>query len=381
MLYAKDQYALTSKALIQLGFSRVQTAESSTPRCVGELEFNPDVQGGCSYLNERLAGARNEATFNIAFPVVVDNGIFKGSHAFTLGADAEFLGFSERQDQTGFAYYRQDGTTSSEVLFGGHARIHHDNGEQALFAQDIWLPKNWIAAGLGVRYDYNAFLGGGAVTPRLNISVEPPLLGGRTKFTGGYALASESLGLYMFTRPEGQYAFTTDFAPNGITPIYQDAEFYTVDPSRIRMPVARVASAGVEQILPGNIRIGANFTTRFSPDSFGYDTVADDSFVPPVTLPPSSEMTRVLYELGNVRWVRYQEMEVYVKKELSFKQCNAKVTGSYAKTTATSDVPVDYSDIPPVRDQGSASSVLSYDMPNRLVSDGILRTPLWVTSP
>jgi hypothetical protein len=70
-------------------------------------------------------------------------------------------------------------------------------------------------------------------------------------------------------------------------------------------------------------------------------------------------------------------MEVYVKKELSFEQYNAEVTGSYAKTTATSNVPVDYSDIPPVRDQGSASSVLSYDMPNRLVSDGILKTPLW----
>jgi hypothetical protein len=374
MAYVKDQYVITPNTLFQGGFSRVDTRLRSLPRCVGLLEYRPEGRNGCSYENERLAGVRNEIVGKLTILRNVARGPLKGSHELKIGTDVSLLSYSERGTKTGFSNHRLDGSKTYQVTFGGTGTVRDTTQEYAIYLQDVWKPLNWLALGAGIRYDRNAFMSAGSFTPRLNISIVPPFFGGRTKIVGGFARTPEGASLYILTRPQAQYNISGSFNREG-TQTSSYAQFYRVDRATLRMPIARVGSAGIEQLFPLGITAGFNFLVRSISNGFAFELLpSNEGFVPPDTLPAGMPFS--VLRLENQRWTKYSEYEANVKKTFSLHGWSGVISASFARSSATSNAPWDYSAIPPQRYAGS-SSVLLYDIPNRFVADGLIETPLW----
>jgi hypothetical protein len=356
----KDQIFLPSKSIVEFGYAAYRGVNREVPLGHDLYQITAFGHGGNYFRDTRRLGKRDQWIVNLFLPAF--NGF--GNHQFKLGVDFNYSRYFQDIERTGYEYFRVDTTLASRVLFAGNGEFSESNLESAAYFQDRWAIRPWLLAEAGVRWDRDRFLSDDAITPRFSFALKPPGLK-NTKFSAGVGLIPATTNLRLFTRDRDQYSESTSFGSDGLTPTSQpSATLFTIDKSQIRIPKTRNLSVGVEQALPWNFYLRANYLRKrgHSGYTFALNPEPPSQSVPGTNLPIGR-----LYQLQNSRLEKYDSIEVSLEGQILKKH---HWFFSYTRSRAYSNAALDITIDEPIVFYDLAGP-LPWDSPNRLLNWGI----------
>jgi len=324
-------------------------------------QITPFGHGGNFFRDTRRLGDRDQWVANLFLPPFDA----LGNHQFKMGLDFTYSRYFQDIVRTGFEYFRVDNSLASRVVFTGNGNFEDSNLESAAYFQDRWAVRPWLLAEAGARWDRDRFLGDSVVSPRFSFALKPPGLK-NTKFSAGFGLIPATTNLRLFTRDQDQYSITTGFGPDGTSIVgLPSLTVFTIDRRQLSIPKTKNLSGGVEQALPHNFYLRANYLRKRGHS--GYRFAVMDSAVPALsaTVPPGVPIGR-LYQLQNSRLEQYDSLEVSLENQFR-KKYNWFL--SYARSRAFSNSALDISIDEPIV-FSDLSGRLPWDCPNRLLSWG-----------
>jgi hypothetical protein len=212
----------------------------------------------------------------VAVEAATDVDYVRGAHSFRTGLLLE-TGRYQSDDATNYlgtwtfaslaAYEAGQPTNFSRRT--GDPRVRYGNAQVGVYAQDDYRAHKSLMVSYGVRYEVQSLVGGrGSLSPRLSLTWSP-VESGRTTFRGGAGYFTDWLAPEIHEqtlRVDG----VRQREINVRNPAWPDAPAdgvllptnrYSLAPG-LDLPAAAIANAGVEQLLPGSIRLNATYTYR-----------------------------------------------------------------------------------------------------------------------
>ncbi len=271
--------------------------------------------------------------------------------------------FAQESSRHAFEVRRLSNALSRRVAFDGVPVYARDSSEFSAFGQDRWSPTDNVEVEAGIRLDWDQVLRQPQLSPRLAVTWAPVGIP-ESKLSAGVGVFYDAVNLGMLTRPLDQRRSDAFFAADGTTliggPFWSR---YAADERRLKAPSYFNWSVGWEQRLPRAFYLRTNYTRKRGRNGWSYDLQP--------TLPGVVPAEKV-FVLGNARRDRYSYLEFTLFR--AFSQRYSWLL-SYARSSAHSSAVIDYSlENPVFGPQGSGP--LDWDTPNRLITWGLLPTPL-----
>lgn len=372
----QDLLVISPTTIMNFGYARYDGFAREVPQGHEILKLTPLGNSGNSPADIKRWGQRHEFVANVSWKFAN----FLPTHQFKAGTDFSYSANRQDAERTGFEHFNLQGLPTSLVTFGGSGKFHNGNLESALYLQDRINTriKGWsIYIEAGGRYDRDSILAKGTLTPRLSLALTPAKLK-QTKLYFGYSLiaAIDTLGLYG--RKLDQYSLSTDFDEKGLAKDSPQLTVFASDESKLTIPHISNISLGIEQNLPSNVTLRADYLRKRSSDGLTLTPTTDSGLL--------SEQQKhdlpdykigVVYNLNNSKLQIYDALKVTFKKKFDkpFYQSRRwqikqeELTASYVRSRTFSNSNISpYIDDPFTTLDGAGRT--PWDVPNRITIGG-----------
>lgn len=287
----KDQYYFPSGQLLETGFGFNRYDLNQIPSAnAGPYFSDPNNNGGTYYFTANTQADRWQLYSNL-FLKLLD---WHGSHQFKIGVDLDRLRYdfdflrqpvsylsavpSNTQPFPPGGCAPQAGNSPSPICsrysqFTGPSISELHNAELSGYFEDRWQITNRILIEAGLRYDWDEVIRDSLISPRLagtyvlNDS-------GNTKFSAGIGVFHDATPLFLIARPRAGvrvddfYFYNT---PNGTFTTGPITSVFSTNPSAFEEPRYLNWSLGLEQKLPGQVYLKAEFIQKHGTNRFAYN--------------------------------------------------------------------------------------------------------------
>ncbi len=355
--YARDQQSFKNGVMLDAGFGVMRYREGWEPHGTIPFDLTPELPTGSNFATQTTRSQRLEGYAGLYLPPQH----WLGSHQMRAGVDADHIAFTEYEAFAPVNYLRQDGTLLRRSVFPNFAPFSRNNLELGTWIDDRWSPHPGLLVDPGLRFDWDEIIRRPLFSPRIAFNYSPPGAASTTKFTAGIGEYYEHTQLEFLTRALAGIRYDTYYATDGVTPTGPALETtFTADTSSLREAHALNWSVGLQQKIPAQIYLGANFMQKRLADGFVY---ANQN---------GSAALSGNYILTNDRQDHYYSVEVDARRNFTG---NYALFASYTHSSATTNSALDY--VPTIPLLGpQQSGPLFWDVPNRVISWGWL--PAWL---
>jgi hypothetical protein len=360
----KDQHYFQGGELLETGFAFVQYGLNQVPHGNSPYFISPETTGGSYYFSADTTARRYQGLLN--FYLAPHQ--WHGRHEFKIGADLDRLTYDAAYNRTPISFVQEGQTPPSPTstcltivpspcsrysTFSGGTGPTTTNLETSGYVQDRWLITDHFLVEAGLRFDWDQIVRRPLFSPRLAATYVLDQAG-NTKISGGVGIVYDQTTLFLIARPfAGQrtdYFFDESGVPVG-TPI---TSTFSADRSHLRAPRSLNWSIALEQKLPANIYMKAEFMQRRGDDQLVYDALngaVDGNF-----------------GLLNTRKDRYTAFHVDVRRNFRERYV---LFGSYTRSRSTSNQVLDFNVDNPIL-SSQQPGPYGWDAPNRFLSWGLL---------
>lgn len=352
----RNQIALSPGSVLDLGYATYRSSYRGVPQGLEPYRITAFGRTGNYPIATIRTSGRDEVRANLFLPRD-----WLGKHQLKAGVSLGHSRYFQDVRRHPIEYLRVDGTRSGRLSFGGVGEFRESNLEAGSYVQDRWTLATGLVAEIGVRWDRDRIVSGGAVTPRVSLAFTPPPLE-RTRLSTGLSWIPSTTYFRIFTRHLDQSSIFTDFAADGMTALGPPStRFFNLDPTVLTIPTTRNLSASWQQRLPGQTDLTVNYLRKRMANGYAHVRV------PTATereRPGSSASRAVRLWLRNARRDEYDSVEVSLSRPLPGSQ-RWFASYTYARTWSNVAREVDTND--PVR-FWETEGRLAWDIPHRLVS-------------
>lgn len=357
----KDQILLSPESVLDFGYAAYRSTYRGEPQGRAPFRITSQGRAGNYPVATYLATSRDELRANLFVPWN-----WLGQHQLQAGANLGHTRYLQDVRRSPIEYFRVDGTQASELSFVGSGAFGASNIELGTYLQDRWAVHPRLVAELGLRWDRDLVVSGGALTPRFSVAFRPPWHNG-TRLAAGLGWIPAATYLRAFTRHLDQASIFTRFGPDGVAPARPpELRLFHLDRSALAIPSARSLSAGWVQSLPGRADLSVNYLRKRTGN--GYTQVpVSVGVLQDASLPQGTREVR--FQLLNFRQDSYDSVELSLSKPLlGSHRWFASYTYSRSWSNAAAEVDTDDTIL-----FSKTAGRLSWDVPHRLVS--------WATFP
>jgi hypothetical protein len=366
---ANDSYQFTSGGILSTIFQYTRFDSNSHGQGPENMLITPDGWGG----NFFDAWTRNATQFQFGPVYQIPLKTWLGKHQLKAGVAYSHRSYQGTDDSHPIELLGQDGALVERIDFQGHGALRSRDTEVAEFVQDHWVFNDRFALDLGGRLSSQSLGRSAAFAPRAGF-VYAPSQDRKTIIRAGAGLFYDRVPLLASdfletpTRVESFYSQSGALADSLIL----ENEYLAMGPGRSLVPAGRNLDTS-----PRNTTWNAEIDRELSRNavvriSYLYSRTQDLYVVTP--LAPTSG-TAALLGLADNGGSHYHELEATLHYRAGER---SNLNASYIHSRARGDLNT-ISDIfvpfeqPVIRP--NISGTLAQDVPNRLVSWGIVSLP------
>ena len=376
----KDQYYFPSGQLLETGFGFNRYDLDQVPSGgTGPYFVSPDTTGGTYYFTAQTTADRWQIFSNL-FVKPVD---WHGNHQFKIGIDADRLRYD-------FNFLRQPISYLSVTLPKGQSLPPGDclqqpqpyacarfsefpnqpiselhNSEYAGYAQDRWLVTNRFLVEAGLRFDWDQIIRDALFSPRL-AGTYVLSESANTKFSAGIGVFHDATPVFLFSRPEAGQRTDFFYDSSGSPTAGPINSIFSVNRSNVEAPRYLNWSVGLEQKLPGQVYLKAEFIQKHGTNGFAYNWLN-----PLVLTTQCVNGCDAEFQLQNKRDDHFDSFEINLRRVF---EKGYLIMGSYTRSKSHTSQVLDLSVDAPTF-SGQVPGPYSWDAPNRFLSWGFLPLP------
>lgn len=365
----KDQLYLPGRAVVEVGYAANRTFGREIPQGEGLLQYTPDGKRGFWFVDAVRNASRDQFLVNGFLPSFTA----WGGHQLKSGIDLDRMSYQQTVRRTGFENYTNERSVLRRTVYGGAGSLEQSNYETSWFLQDSWRVRPGLLIELGIRTDWGNILRRWDWSPRLGLAFSPAGWE-NTKFYGGVSQVFDAPNLRLFSRPLDQYALTTYFGPGGSIVRGPALTLFMVQNPRLKRPLYRNVTAGVEQTWLASVSLRAEYMRRRGSQGFSYLNTYDDGWggAPPWLGEFGAHSVDALFDLTNFRRDMFDSYSLSVRHNIKRLY---EWMASYTYSRALSNTVVDVSAEDPVMVADNLGR-MPWDVPHRFLSWGYLPTPV-----
>jgi hypothetical protein len=351
--YIRDQHSFRNGALFDLGLGITRFRDGYEPHSGPPYALTPELSQGSYFETLTSRSQRVEANAIFYFPTQY----WVGRHDLQAGLDLDRIGFDETYSRAPVNYLREDRTLLRQSTFPEFTPFTRHNVESGLYIQDRWTPFTGLLLEPGLRVDFDEIISSPVVSPRLAAVYSPKSALNATKISAGVGIYYEHTQLEYLARALAGIRYDTYYAADGVTPTTQPLETtFTYDDESLKEARALNWSVGIEQRLPHDLYVKANYIQKEVTHEFTY--VNQNG---PDALSGN-------YVLTNRREDDDSLTSIEARHTFSG---NYTLFGAYTHSLAHTNAAIDY--FPSISWLGpQQSGPLAWDSPNRVLSWGWL---------
>lgn len=363
MAAVKDTHSWGGASLIEAGFSALRVDHRRTPQGAEPYVFSALGRRGNYFADSRESGSREQFFVNYYPPA------FRaaGRHQLQLGADLQRLSYAAAFRRNPYRTLSPAGLLTSETLFLGAGRFRESNVLSSSYLQDQWRPTQGLTLALGLRQDWDRFVGQSVLSPRLALAWTP-FRDARTKIAGGYGVLFDASHLAILTRPLDQASVTVPYSPEGL-PALPSARVFLAG-QNLALPRFGNWSASLERDFGRRLSLRIEWYRKRGRDGFVY-AVEPDTALEPLPSVPGGVAVQSFLRLANLRRDFYHELALTLRQSFGEHEWFASYGFSRAVSNAVLDIRVDQ-----VYQAGDNTGRMPWDAPHRFLSWGYLPLPV-----
>ncbi len=364
----KNQYYFQGGELLETGFGFVQYGLNLTPAGTLPYFISPETTGGNFYLLANTRARRWQGVSNLYLAPKQ----WHGRHEVKLGFDVDRLSYHALFQRQPISFLREAQSLPpapdncltvtpspcsrySAFPSGGNSQTF--NFETSGYIQDRWLLTDRLLVEPGLRFDWDQIIRSPLLSPRLAATYVLDSEG-NTKVSAGIGIVYDPTNLLLVARPTAGQRLDSFFSfdPNGnqLGPPVQVLTTFSANPGTLQEPRYVNWSIGLEQKLPWELYLKAEFLQKRGTHGFVYNTRNG--------LPGGN------FVLQNTRDDRYHAFQLNLRR--TFRQ-RYMVFGSYTRSSARSNQVLDFNVDNPILSPQAAGPYL-WDAPNRFLSWGLV---------
>lgn len=360
----KDQKYFGRGALIEVGYARNYFSLANKPLGNSLYVLAPEGNSGNNYLHSQQSATRDEAMVQAFLPKMD----WLGAHQVQVGTDSDWLGYNADFRRTGYEVLGLNGQLLSETLFSSPARFRRTDAELSAYVVDTWRIAKQLQMSLGLRADHDQAIGATGWSPRIALSWSP-FESGKTKLSGGYAIAHDAVTLQMLGAPLDQTPITTVYNADG-TAAAPVVSHFEILRSGLKLPRSTNWTFSADQQLSARLFAGLKLLRRHGSDGFLFVNTLDPN-APPSLLPGANSLVNALYQLSNLRRDDYDSVQVSVRQMLAGQY---GWSAAYVWSHASSNAMIDPNSPVPIQELVNLVPT-TWDVPQRLVARGYSPLP------
>ncbi|MDQ3756159.1 MAG: TonB-dependent receptor [Acidobacteriota bacterium] len=358
---AKDQSRLPNGVVLEVGFGASQFRADERPAGSAPYLIRPGGTSGNYFKTAEEQARRLQVILNLVLPTM----LWHGRHEFKVGADVNRITYEQSAERRPISVFREDGTLSRQITFGGAPRFGRNNLEVSGFAQNRWTISERLLLETGIRIDWDQIIRRTSISPRL-ASTYLLTRGGETKISAGIGLYHDATNLAFITRPLAGRQVDLAYAPDGTTPAGRVETSFHVNERLLKSPRTLNWSVGLERNLPASVYLLVGLMHERGTAGFAFFDEYTDQ--PGQRIGQRIDQRANVFELRNDRRDHYTALEVTARRTF---RGNYQLFASYVRSAARSTAVLDFDlDGPFFGRQGGG--LLPWDAPNRLLSWGWL---------
>ncbi|HVC19158.1 MAG TPA: TonB-dependent receptor [Vicinamibacterales bacterium] len=352
-----DRLIFGAATTVESRFAVSRTDDSTMPNGSAPYVVGHDVTSGSYFDTQNESAYRVEAGSTISR--VVSNRL--GQQLLRAGATAGYVTAAGTDAGAPVTFLRSDGSISQTVNFPGTATLAASADETSAFLEDAWSPARSLTLNLGVRYDRSSAAAAGVLAPRVGWTIKLP--DGRSTLSGGAGVFADKVVLQALTfgqlPPRVVQLFTAAGVPDGPARVFQN-----VFDGRLQMPRATGWSLQFDRTFSRGWITRVKYQDRRGTDE-------------PVITPETLSATTGLLALSSTGQSHAWSVETTVGYRAA--RSGDEVYVSYVRSSSTGSLN-DLNSIDglfkTVLVQPDAIGPLAVDVPNRLLTWGVLQLPL-----
>lgn len=365
----KDQYTFHSGQLLEtgLGFNRYDLDEF--PRGTEAYFVNPDQTGGSYYFTAHTQADRWQIFSNLFFKPVD----WHGNHQFKIGIDLDRLRYDFNFARQPISYLpaveplpasgcnANPSPCSRYSTFSGPSFGERHNVELSGYAQDRWLVTNRLLLEAGLRLDWDEILRDALFSPRLAATYVLSQ-SANTKLSGGIGVFHDATPIFLFARPQAGTRTDNFYDSAGIPTAQGITSVFSINQSTLEAPRYLNWSLGLEQKLPGQVYLKAEFLQKRGTNGLAYN------WMNPVDLSSGVSNYPAQFQLENQRHDHYDSFEINLRRVF---EKGHMIMGAYVRSKAQTNQVLDFNVDNPIFST-QQSGPYGWDAPNRFLSWGFL---------
>jgi len=348
----KEQHAFSEEFLVEVGLAFSQYGLDQTPLGQAAYVFTPNGATGNYYLRAHSIARRSQGLANWYLPKH-----WHGKHDLFLGTDFDRLSYEQLFQRSAVSSLRDCPANSSTACdpvalhstFSGGLPATIYNTETSAYIQDRWSPGSQLLIEPGVRFDWDEVVRRPLISPRL-AGTYVVNESGNTKISAGIGVVYQSTTLALVALPFQGSRQDTFFDEQGNAASFSTT--FSVDRNQLLAPRFINWSVALEQKLPAQLFLKAEFMRRTGIHDFVYNTPAGG--------------TGSDFFLQNTRNDEYYAFRVDLRR--TFKK-RYMLTGSYTRSRSRSNQVLDYS-LDNLVLSPQVAGPFAWDVPNRFISWG-----------
>ena len=208
---------------------------------------------------------------------------FGGRHLFTFGYALSRSTYEGSEGDLPVHVLREDGTLSSEIIYGSPIYSSASKNNVALYVQDNWQVHPRLTLDLGVRIEHDSLASGSAnAAPRVGF-VFAPTNDNRTAIRGGVGLFYDKIPLNVAIFPNIPAQTITTFGADGTTILQGPTTFTHIIASNngaLRLPYSFGATLQFDRRLRQNILLRLGYEHREGYREFFVNPIAPAALQP-----------------------------------------------------------------------------------------------------
>jgi hypothetical protein len=369
----KDQYYFSGGQLLEtgLGFNRYDLDQ--VPRGEEPYFVNPDAAGGNYYFTAHTQADRWQIYSNLFFKPVD----WHGSHQFKIGVDLDRLRYDFNFSRQPISYLPTVTSISDPhacltvppmlspcsrySTFSNPSFGERHNVEISGYAKDRWLVTNRFLIEAGLRLDWDEILRDALFSPRLAATYVLSQ-SANTKLSGGISVFHGVTPLFLLARPEAGTRTDNFYDSSGNPTAQEITSVFSIDQRTLEAPRYLNWSLGIEQKLPRQVYLRAEFLQRRGTSGFAYN------WTNPVKLGGGLSNYNAQFQLENGREDHYDAFEISLRRVF---EKGHLIQGSYVRSKAHTNQVLDFNVDNPIFSTQQPGPY-AWDAPNRFLSWGFL---------
>jgi hypothetical protein len=369
-----DLYSFRSGALLRIALRYTRFDSNAHGQGPADMLINPEVWAG-NFFNSWTRNA-NQYEFYPTFQFAPTKWL--GRHEFKVGLDVTHRSYAGSTLSHPVQLLRQDGTLAEQISFANNGPLGASATDVEEFIQDRWLVNDQLAIDLGGRLTSETVGRRAAFAPRVGVAYSPGK-SKKTVFRAGAGLFYDRVSLLeadfihnpqrtlIFFDPTGQLigtpiSFTNAYVANGVGPLS----------SRLRSqpdssPRSFVSNLEVDRQLWGNAVLRVSYV---------YSQTRDLFVVNPVQNVFGTAGLLGLFPTGEANYHEFEatlHFQPIRRADLNLSYIWSRARGDL-NTISNIFLPFEQPIIRP-----NVSGILSSDVPNRVVTWGVVHLPWAVT--